>query len=344
MASESSDGSCDEDKSDGKRRRFCIERKQEEEQQKLKTNVAQAQRQPNSRKANLSRIKKLPKSNHVVSRNSVKNEIGKTSGIARRKFNNNSNNTQPNNRFIPSTTSKEPEVAKDSSRRPVIYINPKFVKRFLEKSLELASLNDANNSIRSLATNKSSLDNNDAASRSANQTLCMASELVPIPSSSSTNMIEDIDFKTKPRESLKAASMMAIIRLVTECIEDTRKRDENLNRTLVSQLIDKLVYGERVDPSTSGTQCVNQTHTNKTQSQHKSAEISQKDDVSEGTGYRGGQPIPVIGGSVNQHFNKNTATRTFYSPRRHNPYQRSPRIGNDRNNEIQNKVKNLSTQ
>lgn len=339
------DGSCDEDRSDGRRRRFCIERKQEEEQRKQKTDLDQ--RQSNSRKSNLSRIRKLPKLNHASNRNTIKNQTGKTSSITKRKFSNYSNNTHPNSKAFPTITSNKLNMAKDSSKSPVIFINPSFVRRFLEKSLKLASLNAANNTARNFTQTKSLLDNTDLVSNSSNRTSCSTSDLVPTSSSSSTSMIEDLDFKTKPRESLKAASTMAIIRLVTECIEDTRKRDEKLNKTLVSQLIDKLVNGERIDPSASEICSADQSHKNSTRSYYIGVEeISQKEDAIEGTSNCGGQPIPVIGGSVNQYFNKTNINRAYYSPQHRNPYQRPKRTGNGRNdrNEMQNKIKNLSMQ
>lgn len=94
-----------------------------------------------------------------------------------------------------------PEKKEQETKGSVIFINPKFVKKFIEKSIKLTSSS-------STATN-----------------------------SSSASMIDNIDFKTSPKESVQAASTMAIIRLVTECIEDDSKRDEKLNKILVSRLV-----------------------------------------------------------------------------------------------------------
>lgn len=233
-SSDDDDCSCDEDKPDGRRRRFCIERKQREEQQKQKTNLAQ--HKPHPIKPNLFRIRKLSKLNHSLNRNAIKNQLGKTSVIARKKINI-SNSTLPpqSHRFVPTNTSDRLELAKRTSEGPVIFINPKFIQRFLEKSLKLASSNVTNNSTRNFAKFKSPMENTDLVNQKQSSNFA----------SPSTSMVENSDFKTKPRETLKAASTMAIIRLVTECIEDTRKRDEKLNKTLVSQLIDKLINRDR---------------------------------------------------------------------------------------------------
>lgn len=106
---------------------------------------------------------------------------------------------------------------------PVIYINPRFIKKFIGKTIELA--NKTNGTCESSAQ-KQGMNNKGSKKQ--------------ISTSKESNMIDNIDFKTSPKESLQAASKMAVIRLVTECIEDSAKRDEELNKTLVSRLIDAL--------------------------------------------------------------------------------------------------------
>lgn len=100
-------------------------------------------------------------------------------------------------------------IKKDQPKGPVIFINPNFVRRFIAKSINFASSREPSSSQTS----------------------------VTIPS----NVIKDIDFKNSSEESLKAACTMAVIRLVTECIEDSNKRDEKSNKILVSRLLEGLV-------------------------------------------------------------------------------------------------------
>lgn len=85
------------------------------------------------------------------------------------------------------STSKEPFVNQQSTIEPVIHINPKLIKKFIEKSIKLTS-NPSN----------------------------VASQ------------------------SLKPAATMTIVRLVTECIEDDSKRDEKMNKVLVTRLLERL--------------------------------------------------------------------------------------------------------
>lgn len=100
-------------------------------------------------------------------------------------------------------------IQKDQPKGPVIFINPNFIRRFIAKSINLASSREPSSSQTS----------------------------VTIPPS----VIKDIDFKSSSQESLKAACTMAVIRLVTECIEDSNKRDEKFNKILVSRLLEGLV-------------------------------------------------------------------------------------------------------
>lgn len=106
---------------------------------------------------------------------------------------------------------------------PVIFINPKFIKRFVEKSIQLT--------ITATQPNLSKVESN---------------SLNEAATSAQTCMLDEIDFRKSTRESLQAAATMAIIRLVTECIENDNKRDERLNKILVNRLIDTLVtHGNR---------------------------------------------------------------------------------------------------
>lgn len=99
-------------------------------------------------------------------------------------------------------------IKKEQPLGPVIFINPNLIRRFIAKSINLASNRESTSSQSSLIV--------------------------------SPDVIKDIDFKNSPKDSLKAACTMAIIRLVTECIEDSNKRDENFNKVLVSRLLERL--------------------------------------------------------------------------------------------------------
>lgn len=105
---------------------------------------------------------------------------------------------------IPTPSNSQVELKKDH----VIFINPKFVKKFVEKSLKL----------------NQQTDSHDAQKVGEN----------------SPNFTHNINFETIPKDCLHTAATMTVIRLVTECIQDDHKRDEKQNKVLVSRLIETL--------------------------------------------------------------------------------------------------------
>lgn len=115
---------------------------------------------------------------------------------------------------------------RDPPKGPVIYINPKFIKKFIEKSMKLSA------NCTSSKNTPSQMDNNSIPNDTSRQNTPSTSQI--------TNSIEQIEFKSCPKKCLQAASTMAIIRLVTECIQDDSKRSESLNKILISRLIDNL--------------------------------------------------------------------------------------------------------
>lgn len=104
---------------------------------------------------------------------------------------------------------------------PVIYINPKFVIKLLRKSIDLAPT--------SVTTDETS---HDLKSQSTEQH-CAPSTCKSSDAQSNRCSIS--------KESLQAASTMAVIRIVTECIENDIKRDEKANKVLISRLLSELV-------------------------------------------------------------------------------------------------------
>lgn len=304
--SEEDDSSGDDELSTSRRGRFCIERKLEPEPVSIVSNISR-------------RPKPL---------NQLKPRFQQLAAAKRRKV----PNYQHDNMIDTSKLNKQPPQS-------VIYLNPKFIKRFIEKSIKLTSSSTADSSVQ---TRNHVDDSNEL-------------KIAPKPI-----MIDEIDFSTSSKESIQAASTMAIIRIVTECIEDDSKRDERLNKVLISRLINRLNgQGETNEPNhvamTDPTNSLpapimnqniyyRQEHSGS--SQHCPVETSieeKQDDVS------GGQPIPVIGGSVSHHFNNNTDGIQYLMQKqqRYSPYQRSKRMINERNNarnfdSHKNNIKNVA--
>lgn len=178
---------------------------------------------------------------------------------------------------------------------PTIFINPKMIKKFIGKSIELASSSASQPANASTSQAKSSYYDTKNIS-----TLPTTATTLSAP-----NFIDNIDLKTSPRESLQAAATMAIVRLVTECIRKDNKRDEKLNKILVARLIDQLTKHERE----------NDLDRSPVTYQHDREKVINELDTTDGS-YRGitshgfyelgvgGQPIPVIGGCVsNRQYN-----------------------------------------
>lgn len=216
----------DEKSSEGRRRRFCIERKLQQQQQ----TGPSGSKPKRSRLDQTDQHKSKPQINYVrTSERRKKVRVDNRPSSA--KVFQTANNNKPER--IKQQQIQPPQELQE----PVIYINPKFIKKFIEKSIKLTHPSTSSATTTDQRTSVKS--NTDSSSTSHN-----------IISPASSSMIEDIDFKTSSRESLQAASTMAIIRLVTECIEDDNKRDEKLNKTLVSRLIDGLSSNIRHSSST----------------------------------------------------------------------------------------------
>lgn len=129
----------------------------------------------------------------------------------------------------PQTSYRRPvqQVQQSHRKDHIIHINPKFIKKFIEKSMTMTSANSSEAGPWP-STTRAKPENPGMPSSASTASSAQAR---------ATNMIENIDFKTSPHEALLAASTMAVIRLVTECIENDKKRDEKMNKVLVSRLI-----------------------------------------------------------------------------------------------------------
>lgn len=181
LSSEEDDYSGDDDRLGEGRRRFCIERKHELEK---------------TEKISIPK----PKRAKTDARQS-KSDLERSSGRRRKVY-----KEQRQRQIITITCIP---IKKEQPIGPVIFINPNLVRKFIAKSINLASNREQTSSQTSFTITSS--------------------------------VIQDIDFKNSSQESLKAACTMAIIRLVTECIEDSNKRDEKFNKILVSRLLEGLV-------------------------------------------------------------------------------------------------------
>lgn len=136
---------------------------------------------------------------------------------------------QPVSRHLPSDPSSVKKTYKpqlgigDSSKSifiskaPVIFINPKFIKKFVDKSLKFSSnpLGD----MTSIETQQEGVETNAVDREIAMQESCLG---------------------ICPKNSLQAAAMMTVVRLVTECIEDVSKRDEKMNRELANRILENM--------------------------------------------------------------------------------------------------------
>lgn len=115
---------------------------------------------------------------------------------------------------------------KDPPKGPVIYVNPRFIKKFIEKSIKLSA------DFPSLAVATNHADNNSIPNDTSRHNTPSTSRVY--------ESIDQIEFKTCSKKCIQAACTMAIIRLVTECIQDDKKQNESQNKILISRLIDNL--------------------------------------------------------------------------------------------------------
>lgn len=243
-------GDDDEQKAKGIGRRFCIERKQdqEEHQHRPKQQMASTGSRPKRARIDSDRDHRNRVEGNRRARTRVDYERSSGRSSRRRACSDqrrqvitiqiSKNNDQPkaaNQVEHPSEPHSHPNPQQLQQRSnpqpegPVIFINPNFIKKFIEKSIELTSSTSNSNHQQH---HNSPL----AFPRNHVHSLHTANKMT------ANKMIEEIDFKTSPKEALQAASTMAIIRLVTECIEDDSKRDEKLNKTLAARLIDSLIH------------------------------------------------------------------------------------------------------
>lgn len=177
----------------------------------------------------------------------------------------------------------KPRPKLDPPKGPVIFISPNFIRRFVEKSFELSMQKRFQTSDQSTAT-ASTMANQKSSATFAN------------------DKVECVDFRTCHNDVLQQAATMTVIRLVTECIEDARKRDERLNKTLVSRLIDALRKHGQQDKHQSTHQPDRYNDPQLAGSSRCSDHQEFSEDISAESS--SGQPIPVIGGKVNHHFDK----------------------------------------
>lgn len=271
------EASGEEGETNDRRRRFCIERRQDLETKEPSTKRSKTE---------------------TIDRNKLENYHRNTGRRRPRVFVNREVNHFP---------SARERMKLEHPKGPVIFINPNFIKKFVEKSIELSS-----SKLQSCSSPSSKSSHGQPATTSASK------------------LNENIDFRTCPRESLQAAAAMAIIRLVTECIENARKRDERLNKVLVKRLIDALDRHGNQETKMSSTPCQSnqQNATEATSSSNYSEQPEISDDgLTESSS--GGQPIPVIGGSISHHFEKPIEKDEFYAQnsQRYGQFSRSKQAG-----------------
>lgn len=243
----------------GRRRRFCIERRQDSEPTSGSSGTKRC------------RIDTI-----------VRNRLGS--------YHRNTGKRRPRPHFDyppythPQTCYPKPRPKFDVPKGPVIFISPNFIRRFVGKSIELSMQKRVQNS--DLSTNTTSTFPDQRA-----------------PTISVNTRVENVDFRTCQNDVLQPAATMAVIRLVTECIEDARKRDERLNKALVARLMDALRRHGEQETEQNAHQSVR--HNNPQLA--GSSKCNDHQDSSEDTTAQSssGQPIPVIGGSVSHHFDKN---------------------------------------
>lgn len=95
----------------------------------------------------------------------------------------------------------------------VIYVNPKFIKKFLLKAMVMMYPTDV---AKQVVTNREPVDS--------------------------------LSFQHYPADALQAAATMYIVRLVTECIEDDSERDEKSNKVLSTRLMSKMTGSAKQEP------------------------------------------------------------------------------------------------
>lgn len=241
------DVSDEERESEGRRRRLCIERKQEHEAQTSprpannykRPRIYEARQRPNQQSFGYSHQRRpfqgqtsRRQRSHLIpvtmgrqpSKSKPKDCIAQTSqeasmpslvaSCAKVKLNkptisegsNSSNQTEP--------------------KEPVIYINPRFVQRFVDKSMQLSS---NNSSAQHLGTETN------VKMHRFSKTFNSKSKMIE-----SANNGTLLDVNSIPVQSLQAASAMVVVRLVTECIQNNSKRDERLNKVIAARLVDAI--------------------------------------------------------------------------------------------------------
>lgn len=210
----------------------------------------------------------------------------------------------------------------------VIYINPKFVRKFIEKSLQLSQVTNSTPpskgsagipsdgaSTSSIVANLPNANQTSSGPTSAaddQQQQLQLQQTSHGPTTTTIALNDKIDFKTTPREALQSASTMTIVRLVTESIQADFKRNERLNKVLVMRLIDQLVNndghgpGSEDSPRNHGLTSLagNESERHKMIQDDMSSKHKSRHPIDLGS--TSGRPIPVIGGSVNNYYNDET--------------------------------------
>lgn len=183
-----------------------------------------------------------------------------------------------NSRVKPTNTPTKNDPLGKSPKKTVIYLNPEFVKRLVEKSTAYLS--------RKIDIN--------ASSESTTMDL--------LQSGNNSKTLDEIDLKSSDIETLRTASSMAIVRLVTESIRDDSKRDGSLNKNLAARLLNILTRTPETQPIQSQSLEI---------SKLKTADV--EDQI--------GQPIPVIGGQSSQQRSMNSFRRCQTSSTRLRKFQ-----------------------
>jgi hypothetical protein len=224
---------CDQDgdmEDGGRRRRFCNERAQQKQQQ-------QKQQQPN--KSSLiagpsQSSNKRRKPNDSAKSSVMSSRYRAASSFSRKAPYPVARGPLPRRSFQPSygTRTKRPSNGEqrcttkkvfNTTNQPVphdtvIHINPLFIKRFLKKAMIMQHATD------------------------------------PDTKQLATSMADDsFSFKQSPEDALQAAATMAIIRLVTECIEVDLKRDEKANKILAGRLMQQMKEFAKREPDSIQT-------------------------------------------------------------------------------------------
>lgn len=230
----------DERRPEGRRRRLCIERKQHPDTQpaqpanNFKKHKAHGTR-PNqkqqsygyqSRRPYYGQTSHRPRSHLIPVAMQKQPYSGKATG------NEDIPREACSSLVVSATATKETKsnelktlnCPKANANEPVIYINPKFIRKFVDKSMQLSS-------DKALASSSECSQHMQRFSKTFNR----KSKMIE-----SANNSQALDMNSIPVQTLQAVSAMVVVRLVTECVQNDSKRDERLNKVIAARLVDAI--------------------------------------------------------------------------------------------------------